>query len=125
MTEISALEVGDEDLSVSVRNLEHDVAVVSVRGEIDIATAPTLRHPLITLVENGRHHLVLDLSGVGFMDSSGLGVLIRVLPHVQSRGGTMRLAQLQPNVLRILRIAGLTQVFPVYDTPAEALADEL
>src|SRR5215204_6690660 len=66
MNDADTLEVGDEDLTVTVVALEDELAVVAVGGEIDIKTAGTLWHPLDTLVDNGRRHLVLDLGAVTF-----------------------------------------------------------
>ena len=63
-------------------------AVVSVYGELDVATAPELREQLIELVNEGRAHLVLDLSGVDFLDSTGLGMIVSALeasPHPRWR----------------------------------------
>jgi stage II sporulation protein AA (anti-sigma F factor antagonist) len=122
MQEMAGLEVGDEELSVTVTTVDSQVAVVGVAGEIDIATAPTLRHPLTALVENGCRHLVLDFTEVGFLDSSGLSVLIRTLAQLRPHDGTVRLAGVRPSVRRIFEIAGLTAVFVAYADVDQALA---
>lgn len=96
--------------------------VVSVHGEIDVYTAPDLRERLNELVASGQCHLVLDLQGVDFLDSTGLGVLVGGLKRVRSRGGELSLVCAQERILKVFRITGLTSVFPIYSVLDEALA---
>lgn len=96
--------------------------VVQVTGEIDVYTAPALREELATLVDGGSTDLVVDLTGVPFMDSTGLGVLVGVLKKVKTHGGELALVIDQEKVLKVFRITALTQVFPIYDTVDEALS---
>lgn len=99
-------------------------SVVSVHGEIDVYTAPDLRERLNELVASGQYHLVLDLQGVDFLDSTGLGVLVGGLKRVQSRGGELSLVCAQERILKVFRITGLTSVFSIYSVLDEALAAE-
>jgi anti-sigma B factor antagonist len=95
--------------------------VVSVAGEIDIATVSQLRPALESAVSGGAQ-VTADLSGVTFMDSTGLGVLIQALKHSQATGGDFRLVVTQPNVKKVLEITGLTELFSIHDSLADALA---
>jgi anti-sigma B factor antagonist len=95
--------------------------VVSVAGEIDIATVPQLRPALEAAVSSGGP-VTVDLSGVTFMDSTGLGVLIQALKHSQVAGGAFHLVVTQPNVKKVLEITGLTELFSIFESQAEALA---
>lgn len=91
-------------------------SVLRVGGEVDVATAPKLRERLIALVNDQRVHLVVDLSDVDFIDSTGLGVLIGALKRVRSRDGDLHLVCSEPRTLRVFEITGLDQVFRIHDT---------
>ncbi|WP_460447215.1 STAS domain-containing protein [Angustibacter aerolatus] len=111
------------DLSVSTR--EHgDRMIVEVGGEIDVYSAPTLRDQLNGLVAAGHHHLIVDMQGVEFLDSTGLGVLVGGLKRVRTHDGTLKLVCSQERVLKVFRITGLTNVFSIHDTVDEALAEQ-
>jgi anti-sigma B factor antagonist len=109
------------DLSVTSRQ-EGGSSVVSVAGEIDVYTAPSLRERLNDLVASGHYHVIVDLSAVEFMDSTGLGVLVGGLNRVRTHDGTLRLVCAQEKILKVFRITGLTKVFPIFATLTEALA---
>jgi len=91
-----------------------DHAVVSVCGEIDLYTAPLLSGALADAVACGGR-TVVDMSGVEFCDSTGLGVLLSALKQARGNGGELELAAPQPAVRRILEITGLDEVFTVHD----------
>src|SRR5204863_2785936 len=109
------------DLSLSTRT-EGDRTVVTVGGEIDVYTAPKLREQLIDLVSSGKYHLVVDMEGVDFLDSTGLGVLVGGLKRVRAHEGSLRLVCTQERILKIFRITGLTKVFPIHDSVEDAVA---
>ena len=94
--------------------------VVAVGGEIDVYTAPKLRERLVELINSGHYHLVINLEGVDFLDSTGLGVLVGALKRVRSHQGSLRLVCTQERLLKIFRITGLAKVFPIYDSVDEA-----
>src|SRR5213080_2775492 len=97
-------------------------SVVTLRGEIDVYTAPRLRQALIDLVEGGATQIVVDMSAVDFLDSTGLGVLVGGLKRVKSNDGELRLVVSQDRIMKIFDITGLAKVFPIFDTTDEALA---
>lgn len=94
--------------------------VVEPKGEIDLYTAPKLKEQLTALVERGRERLVVNLDGVEFMDSTGLGVLIGGLKRCREREGELALAAPRETVQKVLRITGLDRVFAVHGTVDEA-----
>src|SRR6266511_2026970 len=96
-----------------------DHSVVTLRGEIDVYTAPRLRQALIDLVEGGANHIVVDMSAVDFLDSTGLGVLVGGLKRVKSNDGELRLVVNQDRIMKIFDITGLSKVFPMYDRSEE------
>jgi anti-sigma B factor antagonist len=103
---------------------EGDWAVVSVAGEVDVYTAPQLRQRLLDLGEQGRHRIVVDMDGVEFLDSTGLGVLVGGLRRVRHHGGALRLVCGQDRIVKIFRITGLDKVFDLYDSVDAAVAGE-
>ena len=98
------------------------IEVIDVRGEIDIYTAPRLRELLINLVSQGDYQLVVNLDKVGFLDSTGLGVLVGGLRRVRAHDGSLELVCTQQPILKIFRITGLTEVFGIYETVDQAIA---
>lgn len=111
------------DVSVTSRALG-DRNVIDVAGEIDVYTAPALRQRLAALLDQGRADLVVDLSRVTFMDSTGLGVLVGALKRVRGLDGRMVLVIDQDRILKVFRITGLTQLFTISATLEDALAEE-
>jgi len=97
-------------------------AVVRIMGEVDLFSAPELRSTLDEVIGSGVRHIVVDLSTVDFLDSSGLGALVGALKHLRSLGhGTIVLAAPPPAVRKILELTGINQVFEILPTVDEAL----
>ena len=109
------------ELGIDVRDVGSH-AVVDVKGEIDVYTAPKLREKLIELVSEGSHDVVVNLEGVDFIDSTGLGVLVGALKRLKTHDGTLSLVCTQDKILKIFKITGLTKVFPIHDSVDEATA---
>lgn len=105
-------------------SVEHDdpalPAVMRVAGEVDVLTSTTLRHALALHMGAGRPDLIVDLSGVTFLDSTGLSVLVRAERQVRERGGRMDLVVAQERVVDLLRITALEQIFRIHRTLQEA-----
>jgi anti-sigma B factor antagonist len=96
--------------------------LLEVVGEVDVYTAPALRDRISDLIDAGQHALVVDLGGVEFLDSTGLGVLVAGLNRAKEVGGSLTLVCPQERVLKLFRITGLDEVFTVHGTVDEALA---
>jgi anti-sigma B factor antagonist len=110
-------------VDLSIDRADHDdETVMSVGGEIDVYTAPIVRERLDAAVRDGHVNLVVDLSRVRFLDSTGLGVLVGRLKLTRSRGGSLRLVATEEKVLKVFAITGLDKVFELYETLDEALA---
>ncbi|MGD0561130.1 MAG: STAS domain-containing protein [Streptosporangiaceae bacterium] len=97
-----------------------DTTVIEVSGEIDVYTAPRLREKIIALVDAGKYQLIIDMEGVEFLDSTGLGVLVGGLKRVRQHDGGIDLVCTQGRILRIFRITGLSRVFDIYESVDEA-----
>ncbi|HUY30153.1 MAG TPA: STAS domain-containing protein [Acidimicrobiales bacterium] len=112
----------DEVFEVTVER-RGDVPVVMARGEVDVSTAPALRTELLS-VGDGAPFVVVDLSGVTFLDSTGLGALIAARGQPGESDGLreLRLVVTRPQIRKVLEVTGLTSVFAVHDTLDAALA---
>jgi anti-anti-sigma factor len=98
-------------------------AVVAVDGEIDLGTAGQLRDHLTECIRDETRDIVLDLSAVTFMDSTGLQVLIATQRRLEPLGGRLRLVGLRSGVAKVLKVTGLDQTFPAYESVDAAIAD--
>ena len=110
------------DVSVSTRKADGDVAVVEVAGEVDVYTAPELRQQLRDATGQGVRRVVVDMTGVKFLDSTGLGVLVGAMGRIRESDGDMRLVVTSDHILKVLRITGLDALIPVDDNLDSALA---
>ncbi|MEO5876233.1 MAG: STAS domain-containing protein [Streptosporangiaceae bacterium] len=102
--------------------LHGDRAIVAVSGEVDVFTSPELREYLQNLIEEGNLNLILDLTGVEFLDSCGLGVLVGIFHRLQSRDGSLVFAGASERVGKVFHITQLTKIFELYPTLDQALA---
>lgn len=101
-------------------NIDGDVCSVVLDGEIDVYTAPRLKQELVAAIDGGCSNLIVDMESVGFIDSSGLGVLVSALRRARERDGVVRIVCSRENILKIFRITGLDKVFPIFTDAAEA-----
>jgi anti-sigma B factor antagonist len=92
-----------------------DGTVLRVVGEVDVYTSPALRDELYRLIDTGAPRVTLDLSGMEFIDSSGLGVFVGALKRVRERSSELELRGVQPSTRKVLEITGLVQVFTIAD----------
>ena len=97
-------------------------ALVTVAGDIDVTTASTLREPLHELVEQRRHHHVIDLREVTFLDSTGLGILVSDHKRLRDRGGSLHVVCAPGLVSRVFRLTGVDRVVPLAESLDEAEA---
>ena len=109
------------NLSLSSEDVEGR-RVVSVRGEVDVYSAPALRKALHDAMDPEHAGLLVDLSDIAFIDSTGLGVLVAGQNRAGELGGKLDVVCAQERVLKLFRITGLDEVFGIYPTRAEALA---
>jgi anti-sigma B factor antagonist len=89
-----------------------DTATLRLSGELDVATAPALREHVVTLVSEGRVHLVFDCADLEFIDSTGLGVLIGARARSLAANGSVAIAGARPALQRLLAVTGIDGLFP-------------
>ena len=97
-----------------------DWTILDVQGEVDLYTAPHLRERLLQLVDEGHQRILVNMQEVGFMDSSGLGVLVACLKRARERGGDIGLVCKDGSPFKVLSITGLDKVFAIYGEVGEA-----
>ena len=108
------------DLQLETRQ-EGEVAVVAAAGEVDVFTAPGLDAAISAGLAAGHPRLVVDLTGVTFLDSTGLGVLVKGLKGAREAGGSMHLVVTSDRIRKIFEITGLDSAMPLFDTVADAV----
>ena len=96
--------------------------IICVRGEIHVTTAPRFAEHLTGAIEGGKTAVVLDMTGVEFIDSTGLSVLLNGLRLIGQRRGRMALVCSNPTVLRLFQITGLEGTFDIFADRAAAIA---
>ncbi|MFF7300538.1 anti-sigma factor antagonist [Streptomyces sp. NPDC008265] len=109
------------ELRVDVTEAQNGIAVVAVAGDLDLETGPGLYRGA-TQVLDEHPVVILELSGVGFCDSSGYNTLLRLRRRALEAGGQVVMAAPPPQVTRLLTLTGGDSVFGVYSTLAEARA---
>ncbi len=110
-------------MQVSIEKREGQVAVVTPDGRLDLASASEFKQTLNDIVEAGDRILVVDLSNVSFVDSSGLGALISGMKATRLAGGDLRIARVGEQARLILELTTLDKVIKIYPTVEEALID--
>jgi anti-sigma B factor antagonist len=103
------------DLQLSTRRADGR-AVISVGGEVDLETASQLGEHALDAVRDVSPHVALDLTGVTFMDSTGLKVLLSIQRRADLAGGSFAVAGATRSVRKILALTGLDQTFALYDS---------
>jgi len=108
------------NFSVSVRQAQ-SVSLVEVTGRLTSFEAKAFRDMILGLLKQGHTDIVLNLTALEYLDSSGIGELVRNYMSVVKKGGTMKVVGLAPRVEEILKITQLYQVFPEFPDEASAL----
>jgi anti-sigma B factor antagonist len=95
-------------------NLAGSVTVVGIRGSVDSLTADDLTRTLADRVSEGATRLVADCSALEYTSSAGLRSLLAAVKLARQHGGDLRLASIQPGVLRVLDLSGFTSILKHY-----------
>jgi len=107
-------------LETGVKEID-GMKILTVAGEIDVYTAPQFKEAVNGIIAGGQKHLIIDLSDVTYMDSSGFGTLLSATRRLRPQGGTINLVKCNSSIDRILRITRLNTVFNTYDSIDDAI----
>jgi len=105
---------------VTMRAID-ELSVVDVAGEVDVFSAPELAEQLTQLFDAGRQTVVVDLTSVTFLDSTGLGTLVAARNRAEEAGGQLPIIGSAERVLKLFRITGLDEVFEIYPSIEAAI----
>jgi anti-sigma B factor antagonist len=106
-------------MNVDIRS-DGGAEIVQVRGQVDLYTSPKMREALVGLTTRKAPAVLVDLSGVEYMDSSGVATLVEGLQLARTYGGHFMLAGLSPAIRDVFRFARLEKVFEIYEDVAAA-----
>ena len=109
------------DFEAASESLDRGTHIVSVRGEVDLATAPEFDRALRALPEESVGSVIVDLTDCSFMDSTGLHLLTRTQHRLRRSGGHVAVVTANRSVLRVFGITGLDKLFAIYPSRADAL----
>ena len=109
------------DFTLTSAYLGGHVHVVTVSGELDVATVPGLGDELARVLNESAHEVVVDLLAVSFVDSVALGLLVETSRRMAARGGVFRIVCDDRRIVRIIEITGLDRVLRCHTTLREAL----
>lgn len=96
--------------------------VVAPVGELDLASVPRVRQAVVGVVADGTAHLVLDLSGVDFLDSIGLGLVVAIAKRARSHDGELRVAGVRDRLWSLFELVGLDEQYERFADASSAVA---
>jgi anti-sigma B factor antagonist len=111
----------EPEFHLTEEDLDRRTHVISVGGEIHVSSAPEFQRRLDAAISRGKTAVVLDLSEVEFIDSTGLSVILNGLRRVTRQRGRMALVCTNPTVLRLFEITRLDTTFDIHESREEAL----
>jgi anti-anti-sigma factor len=103
----------DSEFSVVGLTYSGPEAVITLAGELDLASAPVLHELLLEAASAGAETIKIDVQRLTYVDSAGLGVLVSAHKRLQSNGGSLVISGPTPRVARVLAISGLTRYFTI------------
>jgi anti-sigma B factor antagonist len=110
-------------MQFTAETLPEGVAIIRGTGRLNMVAAPDFREVVLEQIAAGRHRVVVDLSAIDFLDSSGLGALIGCLKSARQAGGDLRIAAPTAQVSMVLKLSNLDRVLASHPT-AEAAFDD-
>ena len=110
-------------MELESKAIDNDTIIIQIKGEVDMESAPSLQKQLVDHFRKNIKIVIVDLSAVSYIDSSGIATFVEGLQWSHNTQNKFRLVGLVPRVKDIFDIARLTTVFEIFDTPEKAMED--
>ena len=110
------------NFTINDQEIDSGTHLIELSGEVDLYTAPEFKERMVQVIEEGKKHVVVDLSKATFIDSTTLGVLVGGVKRLRPSGGSLALVCSDQNIQKIFEITGLDRVFPIHQSREEALS---
>ncbi len=108
-------------MQVDIKELENDIVLLSIEGDIDLYTASDLKDNIFEQLDFGKTKIIIDLENVTYIDSSGIGTLITSLSKIKKLNGQMCIINVYDSVKKVFELTKLTTFFRIYPDEAEAV----
>jgi len=118
---VSTAKPGETQAFIATEQVDGRIPVVSVMGEVDMATAPAFEQSLLDAADSGTDQVIVDLSGCSYFDSTGLKVLLAARRHLDPMNRRLSVVMSNPNMLEIFRITGFDRRFEIHPSLKSAL----
>lgn len=102
-------------------NEENGICIAALSGKLNTANATDAESALMELLDQGKHSLLLDFSGVDYIASSGLRVLLKLAQRMKNEGGNLRLCSANDSVNNVFRISGFDKILEIHESKQQAL----
>ncbi len=110
------------NFQISDTAIDDTTHVIELGGEVDLYTAPEFKERMVQVIEDGKKHVVVDLSKATFIDSTTLGVLVGGVKRLRPSGGSLTLVCTDPHICKSFAITGLDRVVSIHDSREAALS---
>jgi anti-sigma B factor antagonist len=118
--ERAQISTGERDMSFAIKK-QGDIVVVDVEGQLIVGNRQELKQRVLDELEKGERKFLIDFSQTGYIDSSGLGVLVSLSKKIREQGGELRLANLNDDLKTLFELTKLDTLFQISDTRERAL----
>lgn len=115
-------KIREDKMNLNIDEKESTVLIEVKEERLDAHNSSELKTEMLTLFDDGKHNIVIDLKDVRFVDSSGLGSLVSGFKNASARNGNLKLCGLQPQVKSMFELTRLHRVFEIFPDSEEALA---
>lgn len=103
------------------RNDNGSVSVLNIKGFLDAHTAPEFERAIKELMDAGRFNIVVDLDGLQYISSAGLGVFMGFVEEIRSKGGDLKICSANPKVFKVFDLLGFPSLYEFYESTEEAV----
>jgi len=114
------IQIRKSDVSFEI-STENDVDLVNISGQLDAFTTPDVKAEFKKLTDARRYKLVLNLQGVDYVNSTGIGAIVAVAQQVRRRKGDLKIYGMKPDIRKVFDLVGASKILEIFETEREAL----